>query len=205
MKDIKEYHTKATDNLYELGVLFDQMVKFVHKIPEVLKQEQFNDVVDLLQEYFDLSNGLHEQFTNVINHWIDRAAEKLASSHLEEEAEGSGDNDSLDIPDLDLIGATGGASGGFERQGATNSQLTSDQPPNTDMLASDQTHDKVTQFSTADRQVPTDGQTHHVTGGGQNILGGTDTRGGGRILWGVKMQVGYKTLGGPLGNSLKTR
>ena len=47
MKDIKEYHTKATDNLYELGVLFDQMVKFVHKIPEVLKQEQFNDVVDI--------------------------------------------------------------------------------------------------------------------------------------------------------------
>ena len=68
VKHIEEYHSKITNNLYELGILFQQMVRFVHDIPKVLKQEQYDDVVDQLQLYFDISNGLHEQFTTVIHY-----------------------------------------------------------------------------------------------------------------------------------------
>ena len=161
------------------------MVRFVNNIPEVLEQPEYKDVVDQLEEYFDLSNALHKAFTDVINHWIDMASEKLASSCSQEGAAGGGgdtthggidDDDSLGFSNLELVGA----SGGFEQQGATNSaydsQMTSDRPANTDKLASAQTHDQVTQFSATDPRVPTDEKPHRATGGGQ-ILGGTDTGG----------------------------
>ena len=89
LRHIETYHAKATNNLYELRLLFEQMVKFVHDIPPVLEQGQYDDVVDQLQLYFDISTGLHKQFTNVIHFWVDKAGEILTSSNLGEGSENS--------------------------------------------------------------------------------------------------------------------
>ena len=114
---IEAYYEKATNNLYELRLLFAQMVEFVHDIPPVLEQGQYEEVVYQLLLYFDASTGLHDQFLNVIHFWVNKAGEILASSNLGENSENSviSKSESLDIPNLDR-----GASEGPGRHGASS-------------------------------------------------------------------------------------
>ena len=123
LKHVETYHLKATNNLYELKNLFEQMIDFVHDVPPFLEQIQFEETLDQLQSYFDPSTGLHDQFLDPIHFWVDRASELLTSSKLGENSENSILNESFNttagegFPNLD--------SGGSLDPGAT--VLTSDQ------------------------------------------------------------------------------
>ena len=179
---IESYYEKATNNLYELRLLFAQMIEFVHDIPPVLQEGQHEEVLDQLLLYFDASTGLHDRFINVIHFWVDRAAEILASSDLEENSENNDEQNSVVIDQPDIPGLDYGASKDLGRQGASSLRLTSDQFTSdqltTASLAPQQTHQlTMTQLSTADRQDFTDKQTNRVTSG--DILGGINTAGGG--------------------------
>ena len=100
---IKEYVAITTDMLYDLGILYDQMTEFVRNAPKVLQQPQFESVVEQLDEYFDPSNGIHKDFTDVIDYWINVGIKQVAASDEEAvsahgQADASHDHGLTDFP-----------------------------------------------------------------------------------------------------------
>ena len=111
LKQVEEYHNKATNNLYQLRLLFERMFDFVHLPPSILEQIQFEEVLEQIQVYFDPQTGLHEQFLEPIHYWVGRASQLLSSSKLAETSENNSTlNESFDsitgrvFPDLELTG-----------------------------------------------------------------------------------------------------
>ena len=97
LKQVEEYHDKATNNLNQLRLLFEQMFDFVHIPPTILEEVQFQETLDQIQTYFDPQTELHKQFLEPIHHWVDQAFELLASSKLAETSENNSTlNESFD-------------------------------------------------------------------------------------------------------------
>ena len=171
LKHVENYYVKATNNLYELKILFAQMVEFTHDVPPVLEQSQFEETLDKLLVYFDSSTGLHDQFLDTIHFWVDKASEVLASSKLGEGSENSIVSESFNTSPRGFPGLDSGAS---LDPGATSLVSTSDQL--TANLAPQPTHQgTVTQppTLTSDQSTPqltmtqpltADQQLHGVTG-----------------------------------------
>ena len=49
LKQVEAYHNKATNNLYQLKILFEQMFDFVHIPPPILEEIQFEETLDQIQ------------------------------------------------------------------------------------------------------------------------------------------------------------
>ena len=90
LKHVKIFHSKAIKDLYELKILYKQMIDFVHDPPSILFEIQHEETLEQLQNYFDPSTQLHQQFLNPILFWVEKAAGLLA-----EGSENSSVNNSL--------------------------------------------------------------------------------------------------------------
>ena len=53
------------------------MINFTNDPPSILFEVQFVEVLEQLQNYFDPSTQLHQQFLDPILFWLDKAAELL--------------------------------------------------------------------------------------------------------------------------------